>query len=77
LVEEATQGGDVKVSVPFDFDMDQRFGISLETTGELRLATRDECRAWVQHHIGPASTVIRGTVKQIKAQFNVPQVPIG
>jgi len=63
----------VKVSVPFEFDMDERFGIALEQAGELRLASRDECRDWVQKHIADPTRRIKGTVAQIKETFEQPK----
>ena len=65
----------MKVQVPFDFDMDERFGIALAESGELRLATREECRAWVHAHIDPQRADLRGTVQALKDRFNTVPTP--
>ena len=62
----------MKVQVPFDFNMDERFGIALAVTGELRLATREECRDWVHDNIAVPRAHLRGTVQSIKKQFEQP-----
>lgn len=63
----------MKVSVPLEFDMDERFGIALSRTGELRLATREECREWVNAWIAGPKADLRGTVADIKKQFERPE----
>jgi len=53
-----------------DFDMDERFGIAIQETGELRLASRKECETWIAETLFVPRRELRGTVAKIKAQFD-------
>ena len=55
-----------------EFDMDERFGIALSQTGELRLATRKECEAWINDQLIVPRANLRGTVARLKEQFETP-----
>ena len=59
----------MKVSVPLEFDMDERFGVAVATTGELRLASRDECRDWALAQLDYPRTKLRGNVENMKRSF--------
>jgi len=59
-----------------DFDMDERFGIAVRMTGELRLATRKECEAWIAEELDAPRVRLRGTVAAIKEKFDTPTTSI-
>ncbi|MEN8233754.1 MAG: hypothetical protein ABFR89_02385 [Actinomycetota bacterium] len=59
----------MKVNNTFEFDDQLRFGVAMVEHGELRMATREECRAWLETVTAMPMVNLRKKVEEVKASF--------
>ncbi len=59
----------MKVRHTFVLDDDVRMGIAIEKTGHFRLATREECEAWLEDKMADHLLKVKRSVNEVREQI--------